>query len=210
MLDTWYFNGDVVLCHAGDVIPCDIFGMRPLVDTLTDIRVFLEQHPSEILSIIFESYVSEADTAADFIASGLIAYTHVQATSDPWPTLRQLIEADTRLIVFTDDSGAALPWHHYVWDHAWETPFSFQDPSDFTCTINRGSMSNRLFILNHFLTRGFGAPELAEMVNHNPLFVDRAQQCEMESGRLPNFVTVDHYDIGDLFAVVDALNGVGP
>ncbi len=48
------------------------------------------------------------------------------------------------------------------------------------------------------------------MVNHNPLFIDRALQCQLESGRLPNFVTVDYYDIGDLFAVVDELNEVGP
>jgi hypothetical protein len=46
------------------------------------------------------------------------------------------------------------------------------------------------------------------MVNHNPLFIDRAEQCRTESGRLPNFVTVDFYDIGDLFDVVDSLNGL--
>lgn len=210
MLDTWYFGGDVVLCHAADVIPCDFFGMRLLIDTLTDIRVFLEQHPNEIVSIIFESYISEADAAADFVASGLIAYAYAQPPADPWPTLRTLIEADARLVVFTDDSGASLPWHHYVWDYAWETHYSFQQPDDFSCNINRGSMSNRLFILNHFLTGVFGSPQLADMVNHDPLFIDRALQCETESGRLPNFVTVDFYDIGDLFAVVDELNSVAP
>ena len=71
-------------------------------------------------------------------------------------------------------------------------------------------MSNSLFILNHFLTNIIGSPQLADMVNHNPLFIDRALQCESESGRLPNFVTVDFYNIGDVLAVVDALNGVGP
>ena len=42
----------------------------------------------------------------------------------------------------------------------------------------------------------------------NPFFLDRAQRCQQESGRLPNFVTVDFYSIGDVFEVVDALNGV--
>lgn len=209
MLDIWYFGGDVVLCHAGDVIPCDVFGMRPLVDGLADIKTFLDRHPNEVVSIIFESYVSETDVAAKFIASGLISYAHAQPAADPWPTLRGLIEADKRLVVFTDDSAAGLPWHHYVWDYAWETHYSFENPEDFSCTINRGSMSNRLFILNHFLTRVIGSPQLAEMVNHDPLFIERALQCQTESGRLPNFVTVDFYDIGDLFSVVDELNGVG-
>jgi hypothetical protein len=208
MLDTWYFGGDAVLCHGGDVFPCDLTGMKPLVDGLIEIREFLEQRPNEVVSIIFESYISEADTLSDFIASGLIDYVRAQPVADPWPTLRELIGAGERLIVFTDDSAVSLPWHHYVWDFAWETHFSFQQPDDFSCNINRGSMSNRLFILNHFLTNLIGSPTLADMVNHNPLFIDRAEQCQAESGRLPNFVTVDFYDIGDLFNVVDSLNGL--
>jgi hypothetical protein len=210
MLDSWYFEGATVLCHGGDIFPCDLSGMKPLADGLAQIKTFLDQHPSEVVSIIFESYISEADTLAAFIASGLLGYTHVQTAADPWPTLRELIAADTRLVVFTDRSESVLPWHHYVWNHAWETHYSFETPADFSCAKNRGSLANRLFILNHFLTQLVGSPGLAEQVNHNPLFIDRAEQCETESGRLPNFVTVDHFQIGDLFAVVDRLNGLAP
>lgn len=208
MLDTWYFNLQPVLCHGGNVIPCDISGMKPVADGLQEITDFLDRRPNEVVSIIFESYITQADTAAAFAAADLLRFVHVQAPGDPWPTMRELIEADTRLVVFTDNSGASLPWHHYVWHHAWETHYSFQNPSQFSCNRNRGSLSNPLFILNHFLTNFIGSPVLANQVNHNPLFIDRALQCQTESGRLPNFVTVDFYDIGDLFAVVDALNGV--
>jgi hypothetical protein len=210
MLDSWYFEGATVLCHGGDIFACNLSGMKPLADGLAQIKAFLDQHPSEVVSIIFESYVSEADTLAAFIASGLIGYTHVQAAADPWPTLRELIAADTRLVVFTDRSESVLPWHHYVWNYAWETHYAFETPAAFSCARNRGSAANRLFILNHFLTQLVGSPALAEQVNHNPLFIDRAEQCETESGRLPNFVTVDHFQIGDLFAVVDRLNGLAP
>jgi hypothetical protein len=210
MLDTWYFGGDAVLCHGGDLFPCDLTGMKPLVDGLAEIKDFLDRRPNEVVSIIFESYVSEADTEADFIASGLLPLTHVQSAAEPWPSLRELLAADTRLVVFTDDGGASLPWHHYVWDHAWETHFSAQAPGVFSCAKNRGSFSNSLFILNHFLTKPFALPSLAEMVNHDPFFVERALQCQAESGFLPNFVTVDFHDIGDVFDVVDVLNGVAP
>jgi hypothetical protein len=210
MLDTWYFGGDAVLCHAGNLFPCDLTGMKPLVDGLAEIKAFLDRRPNEVVSIIFESYVSEADTEADFIASGLLPLTHVQSAADPWPPLRELLAADTRLVVFTDDGGASLPWHHYVWDHAWETHFSAQAPGVFSCAKNRGSFSNSLFILNHFLTKPVALPSLAEMVNHDPFFVERALQCQAESGFLPNFVTVDFHDIGDVFHVVDVLNGVAP
>jgi hypothetical protein len=209
MLDTWYFDFQPVLCHGGDVVACNVAGMKPLADGLAEITDFLDRRPSEIVTIIFESYITEADTAAAFVASDLLRYVHVQVAGDPWPTLRELIEADTRLIVFTDRSNATLPWHHYVWHHAWETHYSFQNASQFSCNRNRGSLSNPLFILNHFLTNFIGSPALANQVNHNPLFINRALQCQTESGRLPNFVTVDFYNIGDVFYVVDALNGLG-
>jgi len=55
-----------------------------------------------------------------------------------------------------------------------------------------------------------GEPGLANQVNHNPLFIDRALECEAFHDHIPNFVTVDFYEIGDLAAVVDELNGVTP
>jgi hypothetical protein len=208
MLDTWYLAGAPVLCHGGDVFPCDLTGFKPLAEGLTEIRTFLDRHPNEVVSIIFESYISELDTQVAFFDSGLIQYAHAQPAAASWPPLRDLIENNSRLVVFTDDGSASLPWHHYVWDHAWETHYSFAAPQDFSCAKNRGSLANPLFILNHFLTNLIGSPALADMVNHNPLFLDRAMQCRTESGQLPNFVTVDFFDIGDLFTVVDTLNGV--
>jgi hypothetical protein len=95
-----------------------------------------------------------------------------------------------------------------IWDHAWETPFSFATPEDFTCDPNRGDPANPLFLFNHFLTAPLGgSPDLAEMVNYNPLFIGRAHECETENDDFANFIAVDFYDIGDLFDVVDALNG---
>ena len=46
------------------------------------------------------------------------------------------------------------------------------------------------------------------MVNHDPFFIEHVRRCEAEAGQLPNFVTVDFYEIGDVFRVVDSLNGV--
>jgi hypothetical protein len=203
MLDTHYFGaGDEVdLCHEY----CEL-GREPLVSGLAKIKRFLDRRPNEIVSIIFEAYVDEADVEDAFDEAGLLDYLHEQPLDQPWPTLRELIAAGTRLVVFTDERGEE-PWHHYVWDYASETPFSFETPDDFTCAPNRGNPNNGLFILNHFLTQTVGRPELAQQVNYDPLFIDRALQCQAERNRLPNFVTVDFYDIGDVFFVTNALNG---
>jgi len=204
MLDTYEYLDDVYLCHAD----CSFLGRRLLVDGLTEIRRFLEHHPNEVVTIIFEAYVSAEATAAVFEAVGLLPYVHTQPLGEPWPTLREMIDSGRRLVVFADRDRGVVPWYHYVWDYAFVTHFSYEKPEDFSCAPNRGNPSNSLFILNHFLTRDFGMPRLAEMVNYNPLFIDRARECMEADDRLPNFVAVDFYDIGDVLEVVRELNGV--
>lgn len=203
MLDTFNEDGELLLCH----VVCAL-GSQPLLEGLGEIQTFLGANPNEVFSIIFESNIENSETASAIEDSGLLGLTYAHVAGEPWPTLQELIDADTRLVVFQEKpSDAEHPWLMYIWDHAWETHFSWEAPEDFNCDPNRGDPSNSLFLLNHFLTSQIGgAPELAEMVNYNPLFIDRAEECEEEGNALPNFVAVDFYDIGDLFDVVDSLN----
>ena len=204
MLDVHPDVDGPALCHGYCVL-----GSRPLADGLADIRAFLDAHPREVVSIIFESYVDAGDVAAAFEESGLLPYARSQAVGAPWPTLQELIDGGDRLVVFTDHQGGALPWYLDVWDFAFETHFHYESVEELSCAPNRGSPDSSLFILNHFLTSPVALPELAEQINHNPLFLDRALLCQAEDERLPNFVTVDFYEIGDLFDVVSSLNGIG-
>lgn len=210
MLDTYEYNGEIVMCHVW----CDLGepqGLTPreaLTSGLAKIREHLEVDPGAVVSIIFESYITEAQAAQAFADAGLDALVHAQPLGDQWPTLGDLVQSGKRVVVFTDDSSASLPWHHYVWDHAWETPFSFGQVEDFTCAINRGTPGAPLYILNHFLTDNFGSLLLSQQANVDPLFTDRALQCQAEGGQIPNFVTVDYYDVGPLFEVVDTLNAI--
>ena len=113
------------------------------------------------MSIIFESYVSAADTQAAFAAAGLLDLVHAQPVGAPWPTLAEMIAADRRLVVFTDNQGGSYPWYHHVWAYAFETHYSWANPQAMNCNPNRGDPDHSLFILNHFLTQVFGSPELA-------------------------------------------------
>lgn len=207
MLDVHPFeDGGVVenyLCHA----ICQL-GKTPLVDGLRTIRSFLDHHRGEVVVIIFESYVDAPAMADAFAASGLDRYAHAHAAGTPWPTLRELIDADQRLLVFTDRDGGTYPWYMDVWAYAWETPYAAKTTDEFVCDPNRGDPANPLFIFNHFLTDVFALPVQAPTVNANPFLIDRARQCMAASGRQPNFVTVDFAATGDLLSAVDQLNGL--
>lgn len=203
MLDVYEDEGVTVLCHGY----CTL-GSRPLVDALVELRTFMDCHPAEVLTIIFEPHVDEPRIAAAFEEAGLLPYLHEQPLGAPWPTLRAMAESGRRMVVFTETSERTLAWYHHAYSYAWDNDYANETPDDLGCEPHRGSGESSIFILNHFLTAPIAMRSLAEMVNHDPFFIEHVRRCEREAGQLPNFVTVDFYDVGDLFAVVDALNGL--
>ncbi|MEZ4340674.1 MAG: hypothetical protein R3B82_28975 [Sandaracinaceae bacterium] len=203
MLDTYEQGGETLLCHS--ICP---LGSRPFVDALTDLKDFMDCHPAEVITLILEAHIDEPTTAAAFEAAGLMPYLHAQPLGAPWPTLREMITSGRRMVVFTESAEVSLPWYHYAYAYAWDNPFHAESPSELSCRLGRGSTDHSIFVLNHFLTAPVAMRSLAEMVNHQPFLGDQARRCRTETGQLPNFVTVDFYDVGDLFAVVDDLNGV--
>jgi hypothetical protein len=205
MLDTHDYRGDAYLCH-GD---CRL-GRRPLADAMCAVRAFLDAHPDEVVTLLFESAISADDTVAAIARGGLSRYVGAQPEGGRWPTLRAMIAAGHRLVVFTETGGRSPSWYLPLYDLAWETDYSFRDPAEMSCAGHRGDARNALFVLNHFLSDPVASPELADVVNHAPLLLARARRCMAETRHLPNFVAVDFYDVGDLFAVVDTLNGSPP
>jgi hypothetical protein len=195
---------DSFLCHS----VCAL-GKQPLAEGLAEVREFLDNNPGAVITFILESYLSHALTAQAFDEAELTPYTYVH-TGDAWPTLGQMIDAGTRLVVLQDKAvDPAYPWLMNVWSHAFETHYSALTPDDFSCDVNRGTTSNDLFIFNHFLTDVFGAEELAEQVNYNPYLLDRIKECEAFHGAPGNFITVDFVDIGDAVSAVKTLNDSG-
>jgi len=204
MLDIHEWGEDVLLCHG----PCSL-GSLPLADGLTRIRRFLSANRGDVVTIIFESYVPVARVATAFDGANLDDLVHAHVPGTPWPTLRELIDTDERLIVLTDDDGGgAYAWYMDVWAQAFDNPYAAETVADFTCDGGRGDSANALFIFNHFLSAPLAQPDSASIVNANPFLVDRARACMTARAHLPNFVTVDFFDQGDLLTAVAALNGL--
>ena len=190
-------------------------GSNPLEGELTKIKVFLDTHPDEVVTVILESYVSANDIETEMNQSGLMSYVYQHQLGASWPTLQTMITNNTRCVVFSDvdDASATQGWYHYMWTNMVETHYSNNAITDFNCDFNRGDSINDLFILNHFVTNsvlGTGLEAEAEIVNSNPFFINRALQCQQEKAKFPNFVTVDFVELGAAILAVDQLNGIEP
>lgn len=208
MLDTHQYT-----LRVGDQRPwlCHRFcwlGGQPLVEGLTSIRQFLDRHPREVVTLLLENHADTETVAQAFEQAGLDRLAHVQPPDRPWPTLGDMVAADHRLVVFTDRGGGERPWLHSEFQFAFENPWQAAESEDFSCVVHRGS-GRGLFVLNHFLSRPLPDREAARVVNRALSLRSHVARCERERGRRPNFVTVDHYDVGDVLAVVEALNRAG-
>jgi hypothetical protein len=194
----------VYLCHTSCAL-----GHTRLLDQLCTVTSFLDQNPGEIFSVIFENDVKDADTDEVLRASGLADYAYVHAKSAPWPTLRELIDTNKRVVVFLEQGGGTPAYLHRAYaDEMWDTPYSFAKKEDFSCALGRGSKANALFLVNHWLSNPFGDIGFARDVNTTAVLGGRVTQCTSEAGRAPTFVSVDFYDVGDLFGVVRRTNGL--
>lgn len=204
MLDTYEHEGEVVLCHG----PCD-FGNTRLVDTLVLLKTFLDANPNEVVLLLFEDYITPEQTQTAFDEAGLTSLMYAHARSQPWPTLGELIDSGRRVVAFAQNEGGGEPdWYLDLFEQSWDTPYAARTRDDLSCEHGRGDREAPLFVLNHFLTNPLASAQLAAEVNNNPFLLDRARECQQASGRLPNVIAVDYYEVGDLFAAVDALNGL--
>ena len=189
------------LCHAYCAL-----GYTRFVDALTVMREFLDKNTGEVLIIFIEDEITGEDTGEAFEQSGLIKYVYTHP-GGPFPTLREMIESDERVLVMSEKAGGSPDWYHPGFELTQETHFRAESPEEMNCAPNRGQTDSPLFQLNHFISPV--SVSFAETVNEYDFFLNRALQCQEERGLMPNIVAVNYYRTGDLIDVVDALNGVG-
>lgn len=176
---------------------------------LAEVREFLEDNPREVVTLIIQDVISVADTETAMAEAGLTEYLYPHDHGDGrWPTLGEMIDRGTRLVVFAEDSGPPPVWYANAFEAMQETPFLVVAPDRFTCESNRGAPDASLFLLNHWVQRVAPDPSDAAVVNAYDFLLARARQCEAERGLLPNFVAVNFYSIGDVIDVVATLNGL--
>ncbi|KAL8648255.1 MAG: hypothetical protein Q9226_006071, partial [Calogaya cf. arnoldii] len=121
------------LCHTS----CFLNDAGPLTSFLTTIKTWMDKNPNEVVTLLLangdRTDIMRYDEA--FKSSALDKYALVSSTQplpfSSWPTLAQLIERKTRLVVFMD-YGADVAKVPYIGDefaYFFETPFNTLDPT---------------------------------------------------------------------------------
>jgi len=194
---------DIYMCHGF----CEL-GALELVPVLRDMRDFLVANPGEVLIIVIQDEsVTPEDIDRCFEESGLVEFVYRGAVTAPWPTLRQMVDSDQRVVVMAENHSAGVEWYHPAFQVLQETPYTFHDPSEFSNRPNRGGTGGSLMLLNHWIESvPSPKPTDAAIVNAHDALLARINAFRRERGRYPNLVAVDFYSTGDLIQVVRELN----
>ena len=191
-----------MLCHGY----CEL-GKQPLIEALLEIKSFLERQPSSVLTITFQADIDSRETMEVFSEAGLAKEMYAHTIDQEWPTLRALIEAEKRIVVFASLGAGEDPRYMDQWTHWIDNPYSALSTEDFACQPDRGDLSSAsLYNLNHFITNPIALEALAEEANLRVVLDDHLSRCIDLWGRQPNQILVDFYSIGDALKVVNDLN----
>jgi len=196
----------VYMCHGF----CEL-GALAFVPMLREVRDFLTANPGEVvIFVIQDEGVTPQDVELCFRESGLLDFVYRGPARPPWPTLREMVESDQRVLVMGENVTAGVDWYHPAFEVLQETPYSFRDTLDFSNRPNRGGKGGSLLLMNHWIeSTPMPKPSNAAVANSRRKLLERIRAFRRERGRVPNLVAVDFYGVGDLIPVVRELNEKG-
>ena len=144
----------------------------------------MDAHPREVLVLFIQDTVTPADTAAVLEKAGLADKAYVHPDGAQWPTLREMIDSNKRLVVLMENEGGGdqYPYLHQGFDLVQDTEYDLQDRRDFDCSLKRGQPDSPLFSVNHWLASFSKLISSAEEVNVYDVLKARIDECEIERG----------------------------
>ena len=231
----WMYNGvtDVYACHGLDPndVPekwrklvtdalgglyqrpnfqsCDVDpGRSPLVNIFETVKSFLDKNPREVVTIFMQTFgtVDANLLKSAAVKAGVTAMCYKHTGVDkPWPTLLELINKGTRLVIFADMDTSNIPYYNNLGEYKDESNYSFGDVAALQSyniqaePFNNepaATLKNKIFRMPNSVTTGLaGDMNMAKQANEYNFLMTRVEAAKKRIGKYPNSISVDFYEL---------------
>ncbi|KHN99431.1 uncharacterized protein MAM_03129 [Metarhizium album ARSEF 1941] len=213
--------GTIEMCHTF----CWELDSGTLRKYLQEIADWMHGNPNEVVTLLLtnKDAIPVRQFDAVFQSTGLSQYAfHPQGvlSKDRWPTLQQLLDAETRLVVFMDYHSDQSKVDYIIgqFDYFWETPYGITDKNFPTCSVDRprgGDPKTLLGIMNHMLNFKIGDIVVPDQINTKRTnsvgsILQQVDLCESQGKPQPNVILLDHINIGEAQQAQLKLNAFAP
>lgn len=199
------------------------FFEQPLAPFLTTIKDWLDSHHQDIITLHLESYIRDYKLIKQHLdAAGLTPYLFDPGNNSEWPTLKEMRDNNTRLVIFSDNSQDIGPGILYT-NRYLETQYDLEKYHK--CEMRRDNRANPdnsiahnksngvLLVMNNFYPLSIPVMGLtyseanSAITGHISLLrysqdeyekmMTRICLCHKKFDQFPNFIAVDHVGLSD-------------
>ncbi len=110
-------------CHT----VCEI-GSEPMAPVMERLNTWMDSHPRDVVVLFIQDTVTPEDTDEVLRKAGLADKAYVHPDGAQWPTLREMIASNQRLLVLMENHGGgeAYPYLHQGFDLVQDTEYTFR------------------------------------------------------------------------------------
>lgn len=197
MLDVYERKGEVYLYHSFPIL-----GKQKLEVILKEIKSWLENHPKEIIAIIFQNAISREMLMKEFSKLGMETMLVKIQWGNTLPTVQELANSKQQILAFVEsnDPDSEIPIYG-AWRHIFDTPWQIKPGEEIPNRIGRGRFENPLFLVNHWIDRLIPRKQDAEKFNEYQFLKQRIIQCREKVGKWPNFIGINFHEKGEVVKV---------
>lgn len=166
----------------------------PFSEALATIKKELNENPKQLVTL-FLDYLVETDMTRTFSEIGLLDYMCEYDNRTGWPTMKNMIESDRRLVVFEVQHHLNSPsWMNNTADHVEHAEAEWNMGAPALETFDerlKKSLSLYSGLKNLENTRA--EEEIYDMARYSPYIIEGYRRAWIRDGMIPNFILVNRY-----------------
>ncbi|MDH6356280.1 LamG-like jellyroll fold domain-containing protein [Parabacteroides sp. PF5-9] len=168
----------------------------PFMEALYQLKDALDGDTTKVITLFLDFYV-DPDLEQIFEAAGLSEYLLEYDTGSGWPTIKQMVQAGKRLVVFEMQKHLSSPgWLHNLNEFATGLSEPYFEQLNYGIESFDEKLRKSLFVFTGY--KSLSLPEesadvIVPYARQTPYLIEAFKKAWISEGKVPNFIFIDRY-----------------